>query len=646
MPVDVSACTFLCKRTYHGKARVLREHHFSARSFSHSSYPPPSTAHSTYTDRTETAFSAFVVLNNVKPFPAFKGAAVRKHGQKKKPLPCPTALPPAEKEPPSDTLHESSEQRVDGELMPVDEVFGGNRNEGHPRSAMGHASVERPSSLKPATASRALVSTEDAVASGGDVRVEGSSTPPIRRKKQIRFAEYDEVVGGDATLPERTAHEGASAPPMVQTVAEQCSDGQHTTPPCQPSRPPSDPGNRTHSPLPACDPPKLSCYIPLRQRKPVPQPQKTAALPSLPQVPSHAQHPMASSPTHSHEHRQHPLEKASRSKEGSASPGDSKDATDTLVCKSHEEQERGIEGACGSQAYTVSASSSLPVTSSSQQSESDNKQREPQLQQPQLQQPQQPQQHQQQNTQPSSSGEEKSGCILREIKETEKCYLSDLLSIERNYARPSCVVLSPQERAVLYGNLSELIALTTKFNAELQQVPPERPFDVGACFVKFKDDLLAVYKLYCANHEHSNLLLKELEKRERVRDFLQSKKNADPKKLDLKDYLIKPVQRVCRYPLLLKELQKSGSTSTELATAIQAASDVLDATNAEIENEERFLYLYRLCGYAGISPHLLLSNFDRKIIDSRILMVRVGLEDKRPPSSMYTVLTKSHLLFG
>jgi hypothetical protein len=62
-----------------------------------------------------------------------------------------------------------------------------------------------------------------------------------------------------------------------------------------------------------------------------------------------------------------------------------------------------------------------------------------------------------------------------------------------------------------------------------------------------------MYAKYCANHTVAAELALKLEKAHsaRLRAFF-SRAYAQTNRLSLRDYLIKPVQRICKYPLLLR----------------------------------------------------------------------------------------------
>ncbi|XP_043922200.1 phosphatidylinositol 3,4,5-trisphosphate-dependent Rac exchanger 2 protein [Protopterus annectens] len=113
----------------------------------------------------------------------------------------------------------------------------------------------------------------------------------------------------------------------------------------------------------------------------------------------------------------------------------------------------------------------------------------------------------------------------------------------------------------LFSNIEDILAVHNDFLTliEEQLYPePSCQHEVGKCFLQFKDRF-HIYHEYCSNHEKAQKLLLELNKSINVRTFLLNcmllggRKNTD---VPLEGYLVAPIQRICKYPLLLKELQK------------------------------------------------------------------------------------------
>ncbi|KAL7991017.1 hypothetical protein Chor_014447, partial [Crotalus horridus] len=107
------------------------------------------------------------------------------------------------------------------------------------------------------------------------------------------------------------------------------------------------------------------------------------------------------------------------------------------------------------------------------------------------------------------------------------------------------VVLNKKE--VLFGNLSEIYEFHNRiFLKELENCI-EKPELLGRCFLKRKEDL-QIYEKYCQNKPKSEALWRQCGDSL----FFQECQRKLDHKLSLDAYLLKPVQRITKYQLLLK----------------------------------------------------------------------------------------------
>uniref|UniRef100_F7EL83 Phosphatidylinositol 3,4,5-trisphosphate-dependent Rac exchanger 1 protein n=1 Tax=Xenopus tropicalis TaxID=8364 RepID=F7EL83_XENTR len=105
-----------------------------------------------------------------------------------------------------------------------------------------------------------------------------------------------------------------------------------------------------------------------------------------------------------------------------------------------------------------------------------------------------------------------------------------------------------------------------------------------------KKDRFCVYEEYCSNHEKALRLLMELNKIPNVRAFLLScmllggRKTTD---IPLEGYLLTPIQRICKYPLLLKELAKRTPTKHPDHQAVHSALQAMKTVCTNINETKR-----------------------------------------------------------
>ncbi|XP_036442625.1 guanine nucleotide exchange factor DBS isoform X1 [Colossoma macropomum] len=169
--------------------------------------------------------------------------------------------------------------------------------------------------------------------------------------------------------------------------------------------------------------------------------------------------------------------------------------------------------------------------------------------------------------------------IMNELIETERLYVEELQSIMEGYAaaldNSELTHLIPlaleNKKDVLFGNLAEIYDFHNKtFLKELENCV-EKPELVGTCFLKRKEEL-QIYEKYCQNKPRSEALWRQCGD---SMFFQECQKRLDHK-LSLDAYLLKPVQRITKYQLMLKEMLKCSKNSEGTAELEEALATVLD----------------------------------------------------------------------
>ncbi|KAG5851498.1 hypothetical protein ANANG_G00094060 [Anguilla anguilla] len=169
--------------------------------------------------------------------------------------------------------------------------------------------------------------------------------------------------------------------------------------------------------------------------------------------------------------------------------------------------------------------------------------------------------------------------IVTELIETERVYVEELQSIMEGYAaeldKTHLAHLLPlalhDKKDVLFGNLPEIHDFHNRtFLKELENCV-ENPELVGRCFLKRKEDL-QIYEKYCQNKPRSEALWRQCGDCA----FFQECQKRLEHKLSLDAYLLKPVQRITKYQLMLKEMLKCSKNSEGTAELEEALATVLD----------------------------------------------------------------------
>uniref|UniRef100_A0A3Q2CX51 DH domain-containing protein n=1 Tax=Cyprinodon variegatus TaxID=28743 RepID=A0A3Q2CX51_CYPVA len=128
----------------------------------------------------------------------------------------------------------------------------------------------------------------------------------------------------------------------------------------------------------------------------------------------------------------------------------------------------------------------------------------------------------------------------------------------------------------LFGNLPEIYDFHNKtFLMELENCA-ENPELVGTCFLKRKEEL-QVYEKYCQNKPRSEVVWRQCGDS----PFFQECQKKLDHKLSLDAYLLKPVQRITKYQLLLKEMLKCSKDEgiAELEEALATMLEIIKSVN-------------------------------------------------------------------
>ncbi|XP_019385186.1 PREDICTED: guanine nucleotide exchange factor DBS isoform X3 [Crocodylus porosus] len=175
--------------------------------------------------------------------------------------------------------------------------------------------------------------------------------------------------------------------------------------------------------------------------------------------------------------------------------------------------------------------------------------------------------------------------VINELIETERAYVDELLCVLEGYAaemdNPLMMhLMSPglqNKKDILFGNMEEIYHFHNRiFVRELENYI-EYPELVGRCFLERMEDF-QIYEKYCQNKPRSESLWRQFS--DSV--FFQECQRKLDHKLSLDSYLLKPVQRITKYQLLLKEMLKYSKNcegAEDLQEALTSILGILKAVN-------------------------------------------------------------------
>nr|XP_019606044.1 PREDICTED: proto-oncogene DBL isoform X1 [Rhinolophus sinicus] len=175
--------------------------------------------------------------------------------------------------------------------------------------------------------------------------------------------------------------------------------------------------------------------------------------------------------------------------------------------------------------------------------------------------------------------------VLNELIQTEKVYVRELFTVLLGYRaemdNPEMFDLMPpllrNKKDVLFGNMAEIYEFHNNLFMNSLENCIDSPERVGPCFLERKDDF-QIYAKYCLNKPRSEAIWRKYSECA----FFQECQRKLKHRLGLDSYLLKPVQRITKYQLLLKELLKCSKGcegSEQLKEALDTVLDLLKSVN-------------------------------------------------------------------
>ncbi|XP_062871070.1 rho guanine nucleotide exchange factor 25 isoform X1 [Trichomycterus rosablanca] len=166
---------------------------------------------------------------------------------------------------------------------------------------------------------------------------------------------------------------------------------------------------------------------------------------------------------------------------------------------------------------------------------------------------------------------EKSMYVLTELIETEKLYVEDLGLIVEGYMATINTKGVPEDMKgkdkIVFGNIHQIYDWHKDyFLGELEKCV-EEPERLAQLFIKH-ERRLHMYVVYCQNKPKSEHIVSEY-----IDTYFEELKQQLGHRLQLNDLLIKPVQRIMKYQLLLKDFlkyyTKAGMNTEDLEKAVE-----------------------------------------------------------------------------
>ncbi|KAJ3100825.1 Myosin 10A, isoform D [Phlyctochytrium bullatum] len=236
--------------------------------------------------------------------------------------------------------------------------------------------------------------------------------------------------------------------------------------------------------------------------------------------------------------------------------------------------------------------------------------------------------------------------VIFELIMTEKEYIRDLqLIINLFLSRMRTNAILPAKHlALVFSNIEQILPV----NQELLRLLEQRRRtslgvleQVGDIFLSVAQ-FLKMYTIYCGNQPEAMAFLKAQSGNAELTLFLQyCKLRPDCRGFDLGAFLLKPVQRICKYPLLMKQILKytpeDHKDYANLKEAFSLINSVVETVNERrrfVENQQKMLEcIARL-------------DFDFKLEPSRRFVMEGNLQRYNPHSLMSKTQQRWIVLFN
>uniref|UniRef100_A0A1B0FIB5 Protein vav n=1 Tax=Glossina morsitans morsitans TaxID=37546 RepID=A0A1B0FIB5_GLOMM len=209
----------------------------------------------------------------------------------------------------------------------------------------------------------------------------------------------------------------------------------------------------------------------------------------------------------------------------------------------------------------------------------------------------------------SATSFEQRDYVIRELIDTESNYLDVLNALKTKFMAPLERYLNPEELRQIFPRIKELADIHTKFLDKLRDsLQSHAKVKMSQVFLEFREPFL-IYGEYCSCLLGAIDYLADICKKNQIIDQLVQvcEREYNVGKLQLRDILSVPMQRILKYHLLLDKLVKETSPMHEdyrsLERAKEAMIDVSQYIN-EVKRDSDHLVIIQKVKDSIIDLHL------------------------------------------
>ncbi|KAG0211949.1 actin organization and endocytosis protein, partial [Mortierella sp. NVP41] len=256
-----------------------------------------------------------------------------------------------------------------------------------------------------------------------------------------------------------------------------------------------------------------------------------------------------------------------------------------------------------------------------------------------------------------SEKERKRQEAIHELITTEQVYLAYLYLVRDDFQRPLLDqgLIGPAESHSIFMDWSSLLDLSQSIVDELVRRRDSEQgvvLAVGDVINSHIVERAGCFMRYCANHrEASSLLTRSMAESRLLSDFMKAAKSKPScRGMDISSFLLQPLQRITRYPLLIKKIleytEEDHIDHLLLSEALVSAESFLDRINESIrrgEDKQKLEELQRKLPNGDLSEGLVLTS-ETKFLGPRRILQEGTLRKAKSGRKLFAYLCSDLLL--
>ncbi|ELP94641.1 Rho/RAC guanine nucleotide exchange factor, putative [Entamoeba invadens IP1] len=217
--------------------------------------------------------------------------------------------------------------------------------------------------------------------------------------------------------------------------------------------------------------------------------------------------------------------------------------------------------------------------------------------------------------------------IVNEIYATEESYITKMhvcLEVYKPKLQANLSLIKQEDIDTLFEHYDEILQINEKFYSTLKSYKENGTLDkkIGTTFKMFTP-FFKVYFLYISHYNSTVEILATHDKNEKFFKLIQDISKTT-ENLDLRSYLIMPVQRLPRYKLLLQELLKNTENTHEdymnIKSAFEMIQNVAKEVNDRTKETEKKSAVYKVSRLIEGLDDLDLNDVPRELVKEGMLV--------------------------